>query len=114
MSTCNQLDFYFISIFETKGRQANARAQDAIDHLTSFMSSREETSLLGVEPPTSSLRLGFLSTIIQQFMVVSDLIGWILESLGSSPSMPKQLPRHYYPPMENRSSRYMNTMVENK
>ena len=37
-----------------------------------FMSSREEISQLGIEPPTSSLRFGYLSAITQQFKVVSD------------------------------------------
>ena len=53
--------FYFI--FETEGRQASAKAQEAIHHLTSFPSSREEISQSGFEPPTSSLRFGYPSTI---------------------------------------------------
>jgi hypothetical protein len=54
------------SIFlETKGRHANAKAQEAVDHLASFSSSREEISQPGVEPPTSCLGFWYLSTIIQ-------------------------------------------------
>ena len=40
--------------FETKGRHANAKAQEAIDHLASFLSSREEISQPWLEPPSSS------------------------------------------------------------
>ena len=55
--------FYFIFIFiwfffETKGRQDNTKAQEAVDHLTSFLLSREEISQSGIEPPTSSFRFG--------------------------------------------------------
>jgi hypothetical protein len=56
-----ELFFFF---FETKDRQTNAKAQEAVDHLTSFSSDREEISRLGFEPPNSSLRFGYLSTII--------------------------------------------------
>ena len=38
--------------------------------LGKFLSTREEISQLGIEPPTSSLRVGYLSTIIQQFRVI--------------------------------------------
>ena len=48
-------------IFETGGWQTIAKAQEAIDH----MESREEISQLGMEPSTTSLRFGYLSTIIQ-------------------------------------------------
>ena len=51
----------FILFYETDGRQANAKAQEVVDHLTNFLSSREETSQPGFEPPTSSI----VSTIIQ-------------------------------------------------
>ena len=50
--------------FETEGRHANARAHEALDHLASFLSSKEEISQLGIELPTSSLRFGYLFTII--------------------------------------------------
>ena len=39
------------------------QAQEAVDHLASFPSSREEISQPGFEPPTSSLRFGYPSTI---------------------------------------------------
>ena len=42
-------------LFETEGRHANAK----------FLSSREEISQSGIEPPTSPLRFGYLSIIIQ-------------------------------------------------
>ena len=48
------------------------KAREAIDHLASFQSIREEISQPGIESPTSSLRFGCLSTIIQQFRVVLD------------------------------------------
>jgi hypothetical protein len=60
-------NFYFY--FET---EENAKAYEAVDHLTSVLSSREEISQLGIEPPTSSLRFEYLSTIIQQLRVVLD------------------------------------------
>ena len=46
---------FFFSFFETQGQQANAKAHEAVDHLASFLSlsSREEISHLGIEPPTS-------------------------------------------------------------
>ena len=50
-------------IFETEGRHASAKAHEAIHHLASFPSSREEISQPGYEPPTSYLRFGYLSTI---------------------------------------------------
>ena len=60
--------FYFylflLFFFETESRQASARADEAVDHLASFLSSREEISHPGIKPPTSSLRFGYLSTII--------------------------------------------------
>ena len=45
-----------------------------------FSSSREEISQPGIEPPTSSLRFGYVSTIIWWFKVVFDqrgLIHWL-------------------------------------
>ena len=56
--------FSFLFV-EIEGRHANAKAQETVDHLASFMSSREEVSQLGIKPPTSSLRFEYLSTIIQ-------------------------------------------------
>ena len=50
---------------ETEGREASVKPQEAIDHLASSMSSREEISPLEIEPPTSSLTFAYLSTIIQ-------------------------------------------------
>ena len=57
--------FLFLFLFETEDRQGNAKAHDTVDHLTNFLPSKHENSQLGIEPPTSSLRSGFLSTIIQ-------------------------------------------------
>jgi hypothetical protein len=54
--------FYFL--FETEGQHAIVKAQEALDHLTSFPSGREEISQPGFELPSSSLRFGYLSTII--------------------------------------------------
>ena len=56
----------FSLFFEEKeGRHASAKAQDAIDHMASFSSCREEISNPRIEPPTSSLGFGYLSTIIR-------------------------------------------------
>ena len=61
----NQLiNFYFLK-FEIEGWQAIVKAQEAVDHLTSFSSSKEEILESGIEPPTSSLRFGNLSTILR-------------------------------------------------
>jgi hypothetical protein len=57
--------FYFVLLLETKGRQASAKAQEADDHLAIFLSSREEISQPEIELPTSFLRVGYLSTVIQ-------------------------------------------------
>ena len=54
---------YFI--FEREGRQANPKAHEAVDHRASFPSGREKISQLEIKPPTSSLRFGYLSTIIR-------------------------------------------------
>ena len=54
-----------IVMFEIEGRQANAKAHKVVDHRTSFPSSREEISQPGIKLPASSLRFGYLSTIIQ-------------------------------------------------
>ena len=60
------LFIFFFFFFETEGQHANTRAKKADDHTASFMSSREEISpQSGIEPPTSSLGFGYLSTIIQ-------------------------------------------------
>ena len=40
----NKFGFGFFFLFETKGRQANAIAQETLDHMANFMSSREEMS----------------------------------------------------------------------
>ena len=56
--------FIFIFIFETECQHANAKAHEAVHRLASFLSSREEMSQPGVEPPTTSLRFGYLSSII--------------------------------------------------
>ena len=42
-----------------------AKAREAVDHLESVVSSREEDSQPRIKSPTSSLRSGYLSTIIQ-------------------------------------------------
>ena len=55
--------YYFI--FEAEGRQANAKTHEAVHHLANFPSSREEISQPGFEPPISSLRFGYPSTIIR-------------------------------------------------
>jgi hypothetical protein len=34
--------YFFLFVFETEGRHANVKAQEAINHLASFLSSREE------------------------------------------------------------------------
>ena len=64
----------FFFFFETEGRHANAKAQEVIGHLARFPSSGEEISRMEIKLPTSSLRFGYLSTIIQQFRVISDQI----------------------------------------
>ena len=53
-------NFFF---FEREVRQAIAKAREAVDHLASFLSSKEEISQLGIEPPTSFLRFGILITL---------------------------------------------------
>ena len=55
--------FFSFFFFEAEGRQANAKAQEAVHRLASFPSSREEILQSGFEPPTSSLRFGYPSTI---------------------------------------------------
>ena len=51
-----RFDLLFFYFFETEGQHANAKAHEAVDHLASFLSSSEEISQPGFEPPTSSLR----------------------------------------------------------
>ena len=55
----------FFIFLEKEGRHANAKAHEALDHLTCFLSSREEILQPGIEPLPSSLKFGYLSTIIQ-------------------------------------------------
>jgi hypothetical protein len=45
-----------------------------------FLSSKDEHSQLRIEPPTSSLRFGYLSIIIQEFRVILDQLAPILGS----------------------------------
>ena len=45
---------YIYLFIETEGRHANAKAQEAVDTLASFMWSREEISQPRFKPPTSS------------------------------------------------------------
>ena len=54
----------FILFFEIEGWHVNAKAREAIDHMVSFPSDGEEISQPEIEPPTSSLRFGYLSCII--------------------------------------------------
>ena len=60
------IQFYFNLIlnFETEGRHVNAKAHEVVYHLASFFSSKEEISQSGMEPPISSLRFGYVSTIM--------------------------------------------------
>ena len=58
------LHFYSFILFETEGRHVNAKAQEVVLPPRKFLSSREEMSQPGIEPPTSSLRFGYLSTVI--------------------------------------------------
>jgi hypothetical protein len=46
---------FFFSFFETKGRHVNAKAQEAVDHLASIPSSREERSFYKRELNRQSL-----------------------------------------------------------
>ena len=48
------------------------KAHEAIDHLASFTSSKEEISWPGIELATPSLRFEYLFTIIHQFRVILD------------------------------------------
>jgi hypothetical protein len=67
-SQMNRLrEFFCFVLFCFLRHKDNATTHEAIvDHLTRFyLSSREEISQSGIEPPTSSLSFGYLSTIIQ-------------------------------------------------
>ena len=75
-SKCGWAMNLFIFIFETECRQSNVEGREVVEHTATFMSSKEEISQPGIEPPTSSLRFGYLSTIIQQFKIVSDQVGY--------------------------------------
>ena len=46
----------FFFFFEIEGWEANAKAHEVVDHMASFLSSREEISQPRIKPPTSSLR----------------------------------------------------------
>jgi hypothetical protein len=59
------LDFLFSLFLERERQQADAKAQEAVTHLASVSSGREEISQPGIERPTSFLRFGYLSTLIQ-------------------------------------------------
>ena len=67
---CKPKSSYVICIVFYLERQnadkANPKAQEAVDHLTSLSSGREEISQPGIEPPTSSLGFGYLSTNYMQ------------------------------------------------
>ena len=56
---------FLSSSFKTKGRHANANAHAAVDHMTSFLLGEKEISQPEFELPTSSLKFGYLSTIIR-------------------------------------------------
>jgi hypothetical protein len=60
----SEILFIYLFIYFREGRHANVKTQEAINHVASFLSSREEFFQLGIEPPTSALRFGYLSTII--------------------------------------------------
>jgi hypothetical protein len=60
--TCDYTTFVF---FETEGRQASGKVQEVVDHLAGSLSRRKEMSQSVIKPPISSLRYGYLSTIIQ-------------------------------------------------
>jgi hypothetical protein len=50
---------------ERESQQVNAKAHEAVDHLTSFWSSRDEISQPRIELWIFSLRFGYLSIIMQ-------------------------------------------------
>jgi len=51
-------------------QRQNIRGSGPLDKI--FMLNREEISQPEIKPPTSFLRFGYLSTIIQQLRVISD------------------------------------------
>ena len=62
------LRFSFLSINKVESLQrllCFCFWQEADKTNAGFLSSRDEISQLGIEPPTSSLRFGYLSTVIQ-------------------------------------------------
>ena len=65
---CSLLFFYFLKI-EQKIDMPTPEHRGAVDHQASFLSSREEILQPGIEPLTSSLRFGHLSTTMQQLRV---------------------------------------------
>ena len=66
--------FIYLFLRQKAGIQANVK----------FTLSREEISQPGIEPPTSSLRFGYLSTIIQQFKVITDQYAPCLDNMVST------------------------------
>ena len=49
---------FFIFFSREKANMLVPKPQEAVHYLSSFMSSKEEISQLGIEPPTCSLRFG--------------------------------------------------------
>jgi hypothetical protein len=62
--SCQDFHF-FIFLFDIEGRQASAKAREAVDHLARFPSDREEISQPEISQPTSSMGFWYLSTIIR-------------------------------------------------
>ena len=61
-----QMRLNYLPIVRLSGQKFGShKAQEEVDHMARFLSSKEETSQLGTEPPTSSLRIGYFYTIIQ-------------------------------------------------
>jgi hypothetical protein len=54
-SFCVYFYCYFLSQNADMPQHAIVKAQKAVDHPTSFLSSKEEISQPGIKPPTSSL-----------------------------------------------------------
>ena len=55
----------FYLFFETKGQQASAKAQEAVHHLASFPSSREEISQSGLHIKIQRLPTSFYQSFVQ-------------------------------------------------
>jgi hypothetical protein len=72
-----------------KGLNKGPKHMRQLTTLQVFLPSREEISLPGIEPPTSSLRFGYLSTIIQKFRVISDLlyVSFVKKTNNTTPCM---------------------------